>query len=35
MVPVNEKRKIDITEQSTLKESLSLIDKGFQKAKKL
>ena len=35
MVPVNGKGKIDITEQSTLKESLSLIDKGFQKTKKL
>lgn len=35
MVPVNEKGKIDITKQSSLKESLSLIDKGFQKAKKL
>ena len=35
MAPVNEKGKIDITEQSTLKESLSLIDKGFQKTKKI
>lgn len=35
MAPVNEKGKIDITKQSSLKESLSLIDKGFQKAKKL
>ena len=35
MAPVNGKGKIDITEQSTLKESLSLIDKGFQKTKKL
>ena len=35
MAPVNEKGKIDITKQANLKESLSLIDKGFQKAKKL
>ena len=35
MAPVNEKGKIDITEQSALKESLSLIDKGFQKTKRL
>ena len=35
MAPVNEKGKIDITKQSNLKESLSLIDKGYQKTKKL
>ncbi len=35
MVPVNEKGKIDITKQSNLKESLLLIDIGYQKTKKL